>query len=90
MSAILTREQMVQEMIVLAERSLVLGKRAKDAVVDKNRQQEAMTRNGISPEMYDLTSNAYLAGFTAATQPWMDLLKKFKEMPLYHQNGKKE
>jgi hypothetical protein len=88
MAEILTREGMIQQMNVVAERALVLARRAKLRSEDKNEMAKAIQKEGISEEVYQLIVDAYSAGFNAATQPWMDVLKNFKTMPLYKTNGR--
>jgi len=88
MSEILTREQMIQQMNVVATRAIELLRHAKARGESSTEMQSAMQKESISEETYRLILDAYLAGFTTATQPWMDILKKFKGMPLYNGNSR--
>lgn len=88
MSDILTREGMIEKMNSVAERAIVLARRARDRSSDSNQMASAINKEGISEETFKLVADAYSAGFNAATQPWMDILKEFTTMPLYKTNGR--
>lgn len=88
MSEILTREGMIEQMSVVASRAVVLARRARARIDDGTEMASAIQKEGITEEVYKLIVEAYSAGFNAATQPWMVVLKEFKTMPLYNTNGR--
>ncbi len=82
MAEILTREQMIEQMLAVALQQEALGQMFVKA--HEANKEESLKKEGMTEELYDKTALSYMAGYSHASEPWIKLLEAFQAMPLYH------